>query len=484
VGRDLKERFLAACGLSRPLRLDLQGRGEAEPRDFDRPFVLVGRHPRADLILDHERISRRHAYFQAIAGGLFCVDLGSRSGVAWEERPRPSGWVDREQGVRVGPFEIRAGEGVGSAPANDPLTARALEETPLPEVVLEFPGFPDRPPWRLRRVLTLVGRNPNCRLKLIDPAVSEFHLALLRTPDGLWVVDLIGRGGIIVNGQRLGWGRLEPGDRLQMGPLQIRIHGEMPSETQALPGPKRVRPLPLEDLRPAGPRPSTPARKSPKTPRPAPAPAPPIRMGPTEIQDVSASFDLQAARVEPFEPMMAQMADRFDRMQERMFDKFEQAMMMMAQMFGTLQRDQMDLVREELGRLNQLNQDLHALQSELASRSPAGSPAAAIPAPAPADPVMTETLARIEAMLQQASTPAQGVPPGSRPSSPLPPTPEREPETIPIGAKPSPPPSTPLPEIGNLPDEAVHVFLFERIAAIQHERQTRWQRVLGLVMGR
>ena len=37
---------------------------------LDQPHALIGRDPRADLVLDHEQVSRRHAYLQQIEGGF------------------------------------------------------------------------------------------------------------------------------------------------------------------------------------------------------------------------------------------------------------------------------------------------------------------------------------------------------------------------------------------------------------------------------
>src|SRR4051794_22134693 len=89
------ERFLAACGADAPWHLDVDVPGRRGPmaRPGRRPFVLVGRDPGADLVVDHWQVSRRHAYLQLIAGRPFCVDLGSRTGTHWEDGPRRSGWL-------------------------------------------------------------------------------------------------------------------------------------------------------------------------------------------------------------------------------------------------------------------------------------------------------------------------------------------------------------------------------------------------------
>src|SRR5262245_22639675 len=106
-------RFREACGLSGPLALEWDSPGQsaagAGERAFDCPFVLVGRHRRSDLCLEDSTVSRRHAYLQAVSGGILVTDLESRAKVFWEgeESARPQGWFEPEKYIRVGQYRIR-----------------------------------------------------------------------------------------------------------------------------------------------------------------------------------------------------------------------------------------------------------------------------------------------------------------------------------------------------------------------------------------
>jgi hypothetical protein len=457
LGSDLKALFRESCGLAGPLRLDLLGRGEAEPLAFDRPFAVIGRDPAADLVLDDERVGRRHLYVQAIAGGVHWVNLRASARGDGGEAPAETGWLGGAAGVALGPFAIRAGQGGAVASLEDPLAARSLDDAPLPEVVLEFPSHPHRPPWRVSRVLTLVGRGHECRLRIIDPAISTIHLALLRTPAGLWAVDLLGRGGIAINGRQARWGKLEPGDRLAAGPLVLRVR----QAPRALPGPARA---------------EAPGARSLEGPRRDPRP---LARAERPAAPTSATTTGPFPPAELFEPMMAELAERFDRMQERMFDRFEQAMMTMARMFGVLQREQMDMVREELNRLDRLNRTLETLQAELAARDPGAATLRLIPA----DPVPADVLARIEALAGPQAAADADAPAAPAPAPAAPGEGEGESRAAAIKAEPVVNPDARV-GAGGAVDEEVHSLLVRRIAAIQRERQTRWQRVLGLVMGR
>ncbi|MCA1686334.1 MAG: FHA domain-containing protein, partial [Planctomycetia bacterium] len=74
--------FLDACSVDGSLHLEAEDPMGAVRRVVcPQPFALIGRHPRADLLLDHAGVSWRHAYLQVVAGRLFFVDLGSPLGI-------------------------------------------------------------------------------------------------------------------------------------------------------------------------------------------------------------------------------------------------------------------------------------------------------------------------------------------------------------------------------------------------------------------
>src|SRR5262245_721407 len=96
TGQEAMDDFLGSCGAGCPLRIDVTG---PSPRQsvrcvFEQPCVMIGRDAGNDLRLDHDQVSRRHAYLQLLAGRLFCIDLGSRTGLWWGKRTRTAAWLD------------------------------------------------------------------------------------------------------------------------------------------------------------------------------------------------------------------------------------------------------------------------------------------------------------------------------------------------------------------------------------------------------
>jgi predicted component of type VI protein secretion system len=324
----------------------------------------------------------------------------------------------------------------------------------LPGVVLKFPRRPNKPSrLPVDRVLALVGRSPVCRFRLKDASVSAFHCSLLRTPLGVWVIDLGGRGGIRVNGADVRWARLNDGDELGVGEYRLFLQCDAPPARPVSPGRSSGAGVSTVEsatdlvLRPAG-------RVG--LPRLIPG------AGPGQAPEGWAP-----GRAEAVDPLLVHLVSQFSSMQQQMFDQYNQSMMMMSQMFGALQRDQMGLVREELDRLQQLTRELQVLQVE-AAKQPSSPPLPSPVAPSRPTPGLISDPARrgIEEVRNGATAPE-------------PRTPSAESGIPPPGLADRPAPARPPLQA----HDDVHAWLNHRIATIQEERQGLWQKILGMVMG-
>ncbi len=226
------DEFRRSCGAPTPLELNVSGPGWAggERRVFEHPFVLVGRHERSCLRLEDEAVSRRHAYLQQLGERVFCVDLGSRTGIRRGGEPHPAGWLRPEQEIQIGPFTLSLAtapraEGVpddGAADDWDPLQDRVIDPRPLPQVTVEV-GNEVLSHLNMNRVLVLVGSSPACRIRLQGDRVAEYHCSLVRTPQGVWLIDLLNGKGTYLHGQPVPWALVKEGDRLQVGPYVLRV---------------------------------------------------------------------------------------------------------------------------------------------------------------------------------------------------------------------------------------------------------------------
>lgn len=399
-------RFLGACGATGPLRVAAE-----RPRVFgpvsvalEKPFALIGSGVNADLRLDDIQVSHRHLYLQVYNGRVFAIDLGSRTGTHWDKVQQPFGWLDLGQSLWVGKHRVYleedepARKSVAEMP-QEPLLSRDFQLPNLPPVSLEFvkggihkEGKLQPARCAVNRVMVLLGRTDGCKIRLMDHSVSKFHCSLIRTPRGVWVVDLLSRNGIWVNGTKVPWARLEQGDRLEVGQFVLRLRYDdadyEPAESE-----KRPR-------SPVGPGEQPPGHPGSDSEKPArsetiaagdrkPSQESPIKASevgnwrntagskPVVVEHEAAENQGHALVVSPnrgmipvelSESIAVIIANQFSQMQQQMFDQFHQAMMVMFQTFSTLHRDQMELVRQELDRVHDLTRQLHTLQAELAKQ--------------------------------------------------------------------------------------------------------------------
>ena len=80
------------------------------------------------------------------------------------------------------------------------------------------------PPIPLVRDSTVVGRHPTCEIVLDDVSLSKRHALFIKTDGLVWVRDLASTNGMRVNGQKVHWGALLPGDTIALGRLKFTMY--------------------------------------------------------------------------------------------------------------------------------------------------------------------------------------------------------------------------------------------------------------------
>ncbi len=200
---------------------------------FDQPFVLIGRSPHCDLTLDDKQVSFRHAYIQRLFGRIVCVDLSSRNGIYWGDVQCPFGWFEEQTPLRIAGYDIHLSSSAQIAVPEEPdFDINSFFRTNsnlsiLPTVSLQYlskSGKGDS--WTINRPITLAGASSRCKLRLRNQTVSRVHCSLLLMPDGLWVVDLLGKHGTTVNGERIRHARIADGAILKIGCYAFRVSYE------------------------------------------------------------------------------------------------------------------------------------------------------------------------------------------------------------------------------------------------------------------
>jgi len=101
---------------------------------------------------------------------------------------------------------------------------------------------------RLKSEETIVGRRPDCDLRIRSSEVSRRH-CLLSFQDGvLHVEDLDSVNGTFLNGTRIAGRKVvRPGDRLEIGPIQFAVEYELSREAAASLGQDEVEAVAVEE---------------------------------------------------------------------------------------------------------------------------------------------------------------------------------------------------------------------------------------------
>ena len=108
----------------------------------------------------------------------------------------------------------------------------SIESRPMPALIppalqtlwIEIVGV--HPRRRLDHRLVRIGRQDDNDLCIKDATIHRYHAVIYPSPEeGLMIADLIGPegNGLKVNGERVAQALLKPGDRLELGRVQLRI---------------------------------------------------------------------------------------------------------------------------------------------------------------------------------------------------------------------------------------------------------------------
>ena len=394
-----------------------------------------------------------------------------------------------------------------------PLVARTYRDQVLPEVSLEFLNGPSRSArWPMNRVMSLVGSAYGCKFRLADPSVSSFHCSLLRTHAGLWVIDLLGPDGIGVNDAPVRFALLAPNDVLSVGRYRIRMrirYSGLESEGAGFVE-KRPASVPVSHS-------STQVALTPGLSGSVSASLATVSATQWRVLDAGFSAPgslgrqptggdaLVAAGAQPHldrgeitESLLVPLLNQFGQMQQQMLDQFQQAISLIVQMFGTLHRDQMVTIREELDQLRDLTREFHSIKLELAARLQDQTSLVAADTRVATDALANSEMA-LTAMKRSESPDHDLVNQVGTQATPSLDSIEKLASVVdqlkvatfsqaPLAAPSAAPKDVQEPQVRSSQsnpesDRDVIVWLHQRMAVLQQERESRWRKILKLLPG-
>lgn len=234
----------------------------SRPIALTQRLTLIGREVDNDLVLDDERISRRHAELRWERGRIELADYGSLNGTRVNEQAARGRLLLREGDIiELGKRRYRlilqpgaAKEGAPSGASDaagenamDPLetrkTARASDASMVGRPALRLvlvQGTTSAPgaTWLLSAAVTTIGRDSSCDVSLADTSISRTHAQITRQPAGYFISDLQSSNGVYLNGQRLvSPAQVFAGDVVMLGDCLLRCEEVTAEASSAPPAP-------------------------------------------------------------------------------------------------------------------------------------------------------------------------------------------------------------------------------------------------------
>jgi pSer/pThr/pTyr-binding forkhead associated (FHA) protein len=207
-------------------------------------LTLIGRELDNDIVLDDDRVSRRHAELRWERGRVELADYGSLNGTRvnqqavrgrlplrngdliefGQHRYRLALQPGETQAAGALPERLEAPETLetrktASASGSFALGAPVLQVTLIQGEVASGNGTT----WPLAGPLTTIGRDPTCGVPLADSSISRLHAQITRQPAGHFIADLQSSNGVYLNGSRLSApAQIFAGDVVALGDCLLR----------------------------------------------------------------------------------------------------------------------------------------------------------------------------------------------------------------------------------------------------------------------
>jgi hypothetical protein len=198
------------------LAASIDGPGLQNSYRVDKPYLLIGSSPHADIALPLVDFASVALYLHVTNDSIAWLDLSSPTG-QWRTGAFAKSGCLVWRGYHIA-LERLVGGHRDAETFNQLETAPAPDDRPsdVPVFNIEFEGE-QLARAKLASTMTLVGQSDRCRLRLRNRHVSYDHCLFYVAERHAWVIDLLSDEGTFVRGQRVSAVPIFSGDVVTVG---------------------------------------------------------------------------------------------------------------------------------------------------------------------------------------------------------------------------------------------------------------------------
>jgi pSer/pThr/pTyr-binding forkhead associated (FHA) protein len=198
----------------------------------------IGSDPQSNIVINHPGVKPQHCQLHVTSTGV-TLDVPPGASVSVNGRP-VAGLIALRRGDAVAFDNVQArlasvdavssmsgvsvvSQRVGAPVASNDSAGVTAVRAVVPRYVLRTvsgAGFGRSYPLVGPAV---VGRAPDCSLRLDESGISRMHARLMPTAEGVQLEDLGSTNGSFINGKRVLFGEVRPGDEVMFDTLRFRL---------------------------------------------------------------------------------------------------------------------------------------------------------------------------------------------------------------------------------------------------------------------
>ncbi len=185
------------------------------------PVTLIGARRPSSIVLHDREVSKAHCVIVNTGSDVLLKDLHTPAGTMRGKERIDLAVLEDGDVVTIGTTAIQIAIQIPQNRSGDSgCDLECVDPNRLPKPVSLKLEHTERC-WRIEDAVTLLGRHDLAAVRVDHEAVSSRQAIVFRFGASVAIFDLVGRGGLRINGHVCGSAVLAHGDRVSLGPLAL-----------------------------------------------------------------------------------------------------------------------------------------------------------------------------------------------------------------------------------------------------------------------